>query len=127
LGLRPPGNADILNSRGLAWYAKKDFEKAAADFGAAVKSNPEHRHAWFNRALMSCEQKKYAEAIADLDEAVRITPRNADAWKLRGYAKFASGKGDACLPDYKKALEVAPKDWPDRKEIEDWLAKDKPK
>lgn len=118
------GNASLLNARGLAWYAKKDFAKATADFSAAIKADPDHRNARFNRALICCEEKKWAEAIADLDEAIRIAPKNPDSWKLRGFAKFASGKGDDSVPDYKKALEVAPADWPDRKEIEEWLKKD---
>ncbi len=121
------GCASLLNARGLAWYAKKDFARAGDDFSAALKTDAEHRNARFNRALVCCELKKYAEAIADLDEAVRLSPKNPDAWKLRGYAKFAAGKGDDAVPDYKKALEVAPKDWPDRKEIEEWLKKDEKK
>lgn len=118
------GNPSLLNARGLAWYAKKDFARASDDFSAAIKSDPEHRNARFNRALVNCEVAKHAEAIADLDEVVRLSPKNADAWKLRGYAKYAAGKGDDAVPDYKKALEVAPKDWPSRKEIEEWLAKE---
>lgn len=121
------GHAGLLNARGLAWYAKKDFAKANDDFSAAITADADHRNARFNRALISCELKKYKEAIADLDEAIRLAPKNPDSWKLRGYAKYAAGMGDDAVPDYKKALEVAPKDWPDRKEVEEWLKKEPPK
>lgn len=114
-----------LNVRGMAWHWKGDAAKAVADYTAALKAKPGDSEILFNRSVTLCADNKFAEAIADLDLVVAASPNWAAAWKQRGYVKFQMGKGDDALPDYRKALEVAPKDWPDRKEIEEWLKKDK--
>src|SRR5204862_3750066 len=77
-------NSNCLNARGLAWYGKKELTRACDDFGGAIKSDPNHPNAYFNRANANSDLEKWPEALADVDEAVRITPRNADAWLLRG-------------------------------------------
>jgi tetratricopeptide (TPR) repeat protein len=37
-----PAQADIFNARGELWRKKGDRPKALADFGAAIKLNPDH-------------------------------------------------------------------------------------
>ena len=43
-----PSLADIFNARGELWRKKGDRPKALADFGAAIKLNPDHAAAKAN-------------------------------------------------------------------------------
>src|SRR5687767_12242896 len=42
-------NAEVHNTRGLTWFDRKDYEKAVAEFDAAIRSAPGDPRAYNNR------------------------------------------------------------------------------
>ena len=64
----------------------KDYDKAVADYGEAIRINPKHVVARVNRGLAWRLKNDYDKAITDYDEATRLDPRYAMAWYGRGVA-----------------------------------------
>ena len=46
-----PRNAAAFNNRGSAYDDKRDYDRAIADYGAAIALNPSYAEAFYNRAL----------------------------------------------------------------------------
>ena len=59
-----PGLADIFNARGELWRKKGDRPKALADFGAAIKLNPEHSIARGNYKSLAQELERLGALMA---------------------------------------------------------------
>ena len=53
-----PTLADIFNARGELWRSKGDRPKAVADFGAAIKLNPDHPAAKANHKSLAQELER---------------------------------------------------------------------
>ena len=53
-----PGLADIFNARGELWRKKGDRPKAVADFGAALRLNPDHPAAKANHKSLAQELER---------------------------------------------------------------------
>jgi tetratricopeptide (TPR) repeat protein len=63
LGLDPT-RADIFNARGELWRKKGDRPKAVADFGAAIKLNPDHAAARANYKSLALELERLGALMA---------------------------------------------------------------
>jgi tetratricopeptide (TPR) repeat protein len=59
-----PALADIFNARGELWRRKGDRPKALADFGAAIKLNPEHPTARGNYKSLAQELERLGALMA---------------------------------------------------------------
>jgi tetratricopeptide (TPR) repeat protein len=59
-----PGLADIFNARGELWRKKGDRPKALADFGMAIKLNPEHPIARGNYKSLAQELERLGARMA---------------------------------------------------------------
>ena len=71
-------NLAILHSnRGIAYGKAGDFERAIADFDAALRINPNHVRATINRGNANFAKRDYQSAIADFTQAIRLEPKNA--------------------------------------------------
>lgn len=66
--------------------AKKSYEKARAQFAAAVQRQPQMHEAWNYVGYTSRELGEYDEALAAYDEALRLSPTYAEAIEYRGEA-----------------------------------------
>ena len=53
-----PTLADIFNARGELWRKKGDRPHALADFGAAIKLNPQHEAARANHKSLALELER---------------------------------------------------------------------
>jgi tetratricopeptide (TPR) repeat protein len=80
----------IIN-RGVACFAKKDYDRAIADYSAAIKLDPGIALASNNRGRVFLAQKEYGLAIADYDQAIQLKPDYAKALYWRGKAKQLNG------------------------------------
>src|SRR5215203_4921180 len=70
-------NLAILHSnRGIAHGKAGDYERAVADFDAALRVNPNHLRAFVNRGNANFARRDYDRAIADFTQAIRLEPKN---------------------------------------------------
>jgi tetratricopeptide (TPR) repeat protein len=63
-----PTLADIFNTRGELWRKKGDRPKALADFGAAIKLNPQHEAARANYKSLALELERIGAQMAIKDK-----------------------------------------------------------
>ena len=103
-------------NRGNAWYAKKEYDKAIADYDEAIRLDPKHAMAYNSRGNAWHAKKEYDKAIADYDEAIRLDPKHAVAYN--GRAWLWATCPDAKYRDGKQAVESATRaceltDWKD--------------
>ena len=59
-----PTLADIFNARGELWRSKEDRPRALADFGAALKLNPQHEAARANYKSLAQELERIGAQMA---------------------------------------------------------------
>ncbi len=59
-----PALADIFNARGELWRRKGDRPRALADFGAAIKLNPQHEAARANYKSLALELERLGAKMA---------------------------------------------------------------
>jgi tetratricopeptide (TPR) repeat protein len=94
------------NNRGLAYRAKRDPERAIADFDAAIRLDSTDPIARLNRALTQRALGRDRAAVADLNEAIRLKPDWARAFDERGRILLDLGrqKGDSHLEQLTRAI-----------------------
>jgi tetratricopeptide (TPR) repeat protein len=66
-------------SRGKTWHDQKEYDKAIADYGEAVRLDPKYAAAYLGRGVSWLAKKEYDKAMADYDEAIRLDPNYAVA------------------------------------------------
>ncbi len=59
-----PARADVFNARGELWRSKGDRPRALADFGAAIKLNPQHETARANYKSLAQELERLGAQMA---------------------------------------------------------------
>ena len=98
----PPGAEFCarLLLRGLAWRARKEPDKAIADFSDAIRLEPKDAGDFNNRGLVWEEKRDYDKAIADFDAAIRLEPK-CEIYNNRGLVWFARKDSDKALADFK--------------------------
>jgi tetratricopeptide (TPR) repeat protein len=70
-----PNVAAYYYYRGNAYRAKRDNDRAIADYGQAIWLDPKDAEAYFNRGNAYNGKGDYDRAIADFDEAIRLDPK----------------------------------------------------
>jgi tetratricopeptide (TPR) repeat protein len=100
--------ADVYLFRGGAFATVPDFDRAFADYSAAIKLNGGYAQAFAGRGHVQIKRLKYDLAISDYSEALAIRP-DADDYHNRGYAFMKRGDFRSAIADYTSALELQPK------------------
>ena len=90
-----PKDAVTFNNRGLAWYSKKDYDKAIKDYDEAIRLDPKYALTFINRGRAWGAKKDYDKAIKDYDEAIRLDPKNDWAHFSRSVARMILRKEKA--------------------------------
>jgi tetratricopeptide (TPR) repeat protein len=101
-------SATSFNNRGMAFAAKGETDKAAADYTMAIKLAPAYGPAYLNRGNIYSDQKKYEAALADYNLALVISPEYDLARNSRGATYMRMGKFDAALEDLNVAIRLKP-------------------
>ena len=105
-----PKYAIACFSRGNAWFAQDEYEKAIADYTEAIRRDSQYAYAFNNRGSAWLKKNDYDKAMADLDEAIRLDPKYAVAYGNRGTAWFGKKEYDRAIGDYSEAIRLDPKD-----------------
>ncbi|MDR1836328.1 MAG: tetratricopeptide repeat protein, partial [Treponema sp.] len=102
-----PNFADAYYGRGLAYYEKRDWDRAIADYTQAIRINPNFAIAYHNRGSAYHNGKRdYDRAIADYTEAIRLNPNDANAYNNRGNSYQAKGDMTRANADFARAREL---------------------
>ena len=109
-GLSADNLATIYNNRGIAYWSKGDFDKAIADYDAAIRIRPNYVAAYHNRAMANNDKGRSDQAIADYDTAIRLQPDDAFAYENRGRAKLHVGQLGPAVDDLARAVQLDPSD-----------------
>jgi tetratricopeptide (TPR) repeat protein len=83
LKLGHPEPAIVLDNRGDVFFHVKNYDKAIADYSAAIKINPRYATAYFDRGAAHEEKGEYNEAQEDFDKAVQLDPKLAEKAKVQ--------------------------------------------
>jgi tetratricopeptide (TPR) repeat protein len=80
--------------------ARKDANKAIADFTQAIKIDPKYAEAIASRGEVYSYIEEYGKAIADFTQAIKIDPKEADyycdrAWAYKGQQNWKQAAKDA--------------------------------
>ena len=83
-----PDNTEALLMRGRVYAnnAKKEYEKALADYTTAIRHDPDFMAAYLERASLLARMGQPERALQDLDQAARLSPRSLPVRVARGRA-----------------------------------------
>jgi tetratricopeptide (TPR) repeat protein len=80
--------AQALMARGFGYVFQKDFDRALADFDAAIRNNPKLAAAYYYRGAIQMKRDP-KRALADINKAISLNPKDPDYFRERSslYAK----------------------------------------
>jgi tetratricopeptide (TPR) repeat protein len=81
-----PNYGHLFTNRGLLELRQASYEKAIADFDAALKTIPKDAYALYGRGVAKIHKNKTGEGEADIAEAVKIWPHIAEPFSAHGLA-----------------------------------------
>ena len=102
--------ATVLKKRGLAYYNKKDYERAVQDYDHAIRLGLSDADLFYRRGLVYFENNDYNRAIRDFDEALTLTADNVAILQKRGWAYEIKRDYDQAIRDYDRAISLQPND-----------------
>ncbi len=101
-----PTDANALNLRGSALGQAGEYQKALADFNAALALTPNYYQAYANRALIYVKMKRLDQAMADYNQAISLAPDYGVAYVGRANLYRAMNNMPMALADYGKAIQI---------------------
>ena len=99
---------NYFNRRGWAYYCKGEFDKAIADFDAAIQSDPFCSVFFNNRGLAYDSKGEFDKAIADFTRALHLEPESAVLFFNRGLAWISKKNYAKALFDFSEAVRLEP-------------------
>ena len=87
----------ILNHRGMAYFARSNYEEAVADFAEALKLNPNAYKAVYYEGIVYSVLLRYSQALDAFNRSLEINP-------YQPYCLFRRAQTYFHLEDYPKAL-----------------------
>ena len=96
-------------NRALEWRARREDDKALADYGEAIRINPKYALAHNNLGVVLFDKGEIDRALASFDRAIRLDPKFAYAYNNRGNVWSAKGEYDRAIADFSEAIRVDPK------------------
>jgi len=88
----------------------KEYEKARADYDAAIALNPKDDNAFVSRADLARAQKLWTESLPDYEAAIALDDKNYRAYMGRAAAHYGSGAMDKAIADYADSVKRFPEE-----------------
>ncbi|MGB0631417.1 MAG: tetratricopeptide repeat protein, partial [Alphaproteobacteria bacterium] len=63
-----PDDASAYFYRGEAYYLKKNYDRALADLGDAIRLNANDADSFYLRGVIFTDQEKYTRAVVEFDQ-----------------------------------------------------------
>jgi len=101
-----PDRGRAYNSRGNLWQRKGEYDRAIADYTAAISINPKYSRAYIGRGVAYVEKHDYDRALADYNTAIQLDPKDPVAYNNRGVAWKNKGEYDLAIADYNTAIKL---------------------
>jgi lipoprotein NlpI len=98
----------IYVARGNAYYEKREYGRAIADFTRAIELNPNAEQAYNNRGNAYDAKGEYEKAIDDYSHAIELDPKSQRAYNNRGTAYTAMGEFARAIADFNRAIKLDP-------------------
>jgi lipoprotein NlpI len=106
--LSQPNLAIAFYRRGVAYFAKFDYDHALQDYDQALLLNPDFPQAHNNRGAIYSDRGRFDHAISEYDEAIRLLPNYPLAFYNRGNAYTGKGEFDRAIQDYDQSIKLNP-------------------
>ncbi len=103
---KAPNFARPYSNRGVAWWKRKEYDRAVSDFSRAILINPNYRDAWYNRGVVYEETGKFRLALIDYSRAIALDSTHIKACFNRGVVHFRLGELDQAVADYTRAIGI---------------------
>ena len=104
-----PSNPTNAYSNACATFADKGgLERALRNCNEAIRLDPKHAIAHYNRGRVYAASHEHDRAIADYSRAIDLNPRFAWAYANRGASYGDKGELDRAIADHSKAIELDP-------------------
>jgi tetratricopeptide (TPR) repeat protein len=116
---RNSNDAVARHSRGLAYAATGENDRAIADFSEAIRIDPGYASAYNLRGNTHSRKREYNRAIEDYDHAIRIDPKG-EIYVSRGNINILKGDDsrgdddtanryyDHAITDFNQAIRINP-------------------
>jgi putative GTP pyrophosphokinase len=110
LDLGPPDaiRSVILVHRGMAHFAKSDYQHAFEDFSAALEHDGANCKAFYCRGIVHILRKEYALALSDFNRGIGLDPFHLDLLLGRAQVLYRLGNYPKALADCEAALRIDP-------------------
>ena len=105
---------DAYFSRGLAYEAKGERQRAIDDYSQLIELDPDEADHYDSRGSVYLEVHEFDGAIADYTKAIELDPSDSEYHEDGGYhynrgvAYRGKGDIDRAVVDFKKALSLNP-------------------
>ena len=110
LDLDPQNNirSVILVHRGMAHFAKFDYQSALEDFSMAFEHDSTNCKALYCRGIVHILQKNYSMALSDFNRGIELDPFHIDLLLGRAQVLYQLGNYPEALSDCEAALRIEP-------------------
>ncbi|GAB6393527.1 MAG: tetratricopeptide repeat protein [Treponematales bacterium] len=105
---KPEASTEDFSKSGKARCEKDEWDKAIADFTAALTVKPDDHETLYNRSNAYFHKGEWNKAIADYTAALTIKPDYPNALYNRGKAYGCKGERDKAIADYNAAFAIEP-------------------
>jgi len=101
--------ADLLMSRAMQAFQRKDHPLAQELLGAIVEIEPQWAEGWNKRATVRYMADDYMGAMQDIAHALALEPRHFGALSGLGFILQSRGFDKRALDAFRKALDINPR------------------
>ena len=94
--------------RGDAFYAKRKYDRAAAEYSRAVALAPNEPSTYSARARARLQKGDYEGALVDVNRALEIDPSYITAYHARALILVKKREPEKAIADFNRAIEMKP-------------------